>query len=126
MRVLLDTHAFLWGITADPRLSLVARQIFEEQELVLSVASVWEIVTKVAIGKLPLPAKVSEFLPSQIAINGIAVLPIHARHVLRLDALPLYHRDPFDRLLVAQSLEEDLPIVTSDPLLQLYGPAILW
>jgi len=126
MRVLLDTHAFLWGITADGRLSPLARKTFEESELFLSVASVWEIVTKVALGKLPLPGKPSQYLPSQIAINGISLLPIHTRHVFRLETLPMHHRDPFDRILIAQSLEEDLPIVSSDSLLRLYDSTIIW
>ncbi len=107
-------------------MSAPARKLFQENELVLSVASVWEIVTKTAIGKLILPSTVSQFVPAQIAINGISVLPIQAHHVLRLEKLPLYHRDPFDRILVAQSIEEDLPIVTSDPLIQRYDAAILW
>lgn len=126
MSVLLDTHAFLWAITADDRLSPVARKTFEESELFLSVASVWEIVTKVTIGKLSLPGKPSDYLPFQIAKNGISIIPIHARHVFRLEALPLHHRDPFDRILIAQILEEDLAIVSSDLQLHLYCSTIIW
>ena len=82
-RLLLDTHVFLWAITADPRLSAKALAAYEEGQLLLSVASIWEIVAKYQLGRLELPAPPSQFLPPQIERNAIAVLPIRARHVLR-------------------------------------------
>jgi PIN domain nuclease of toxin-antitoxin system len=90
------------------------------------VASLWEIITKVQIGKLPLPASPTKYLPRHIAALGAQLLPIEAAHVLRLEALPLHHRDPFDRLLVAQSLEENLPLLSCDELLAPYGADIRW
>ena len=126
-RLLLDTHVFLWAITADARLSAKAMAAYEEGQLLLSVASIWEIVGKYQLGRLELPAPPSQFLPAHIERNAIAVLPIRARHVLRLEKLPLHHRDPYDRVLVAQSLEEELTLITDDPLLLAYeGVSSLW
>lgn len=124
--VLLDTHVFLWAITNDPRLSRSARHILETTGLVLSVVSVWEIIIKVQIGKLRLPDAPSRFLPRHIAALAAEVLPVRIAHVLRLESLPLHHRDPFDRLLVAQSLEEGLPLLSADALLAPYGADIRW
>jgi PIN domain nuclease of toxin-antitoxin system len=90
------------------------------------VASLWEIVTKVQIGKLPLPQPPSKYLPKHVSALGAQLLPIEAAHVLRLETLPLHHRDPFDRLLVAQSLEEHLPLLSCDELLAPYGADIRW
>ena len=95
-------------------------------DLFLSVASLWEIVTKVQIGKLPLPEAPSRYLPRHIAALGAQLLAIEAAHVLRLESLPLHHRDPFDRLLVAQSLEEKMPLLSCDALLEPYGADIRW
>jgi PIN domain nuclease of toxin-antitoxin system len=110
MRLLLDTHAFLRAISSDVRLSSKAIGAFEEAELLLSAASIWEIVTKHQIGRLQLPTAPSEFLPEHLERNAIALLPILPRHVFRLERLPLHHKDPFDRILVAQALEEGLVI----------------
>jgi PIN domain nuclease of toxin-antitoxin system len=92
----------------------------------LSVASFWEIVTKVQIGRLPLPEPPSKYLPRHIAALGVQTLAIEVAHILRLETLPLHHRDPFDRLLVAQSLEEKLPLLSCDALLAPYGADIRW
>lgn len=126
MKLLLDTHAFLWAISSDSRLSLRAVTAFEEGELLLSAASVWEIVTKYQIGRLELPVPPSEFLPEHLERNAIALLPILPRHVFRLERLPLQHKDPFDRILVAQALEEGLAILTSDPQIAAYGAPTVW
>lgn len=126
MKILLDTHAFLWAITDDPRLSVGARQILRTADLFLSVGSLWEIVTKVQIGKLPLPEAPSRYLPRHVAALKAELLPIQAAHVLRLESLPLHHRDPFDRLLIAQSLEERLPLLSADSLLASYGAEVRW
>ncbi|MGA2579580.1 MAG: type II toxin-antitoxin system VapC family toxin [Bryobacteraceae bacterium] len=122
----MDTHAFLWAITDDRRLTRQARRILETADLFLSVASFWEIVTKVQIGKLPLPDSPSRYLPRHVAALGAKVLAIEAAHVMRLETLPFHHRDPFDRLLVAQSLEEKLPLLSCDALLAPYGADIRW
>jgi PIN domain nuclease of toxin-antitoxin system len=128
VKVLLDTHAFLWAITDNPQLSDKARRMFtsSDNELLLSAASVWEILVKVQIGRLPLPKPAGDYLERQLAKNSITVLPIQLRHVLRLERLPLHHRDPFDRLLIAQSLEEELPVLTADPLMKNYSAMLLW
>jgi PIN domain nuclease of toxin-antitoxin system len=123
---LLDTHAFLWAITDDRRLTPLARRILETADLFLSVASIWEIVTKMQLGKMPLPEAPSRYLPRHVAALGARLLAIEAAHVLRLETLPLHHRDPFDRLLVAQSLEEKLPLLSCDVLLAPYGADIRW
>jgi PIN domain nuclease of toxin-antitoxin system len=123
---LLDTHAFLWAITDDRRLTRQARRILETADLFLSVASIWEIITKMQIGKLPLPDAPSKYLPRHVAALGAKLLAIETAHILRLEALPLHHRDPFDRLLVAQSLEEKLPLLSADTLLDPYGADIRW
>ena len=126
MKILLDTHAFLWAIGGDHRLSKLAQETFEEGELLLSTGSVWEIVVKYQIGRLALPVPPSQFLPAHFERNAISLLPINVRHVLRLEALPLHHKDPFDRLLIAQSLEENTPILTADPLFAQYEAKIVW
>jgi PIN domain nuclease of toxin-antitoxin system len=128
VKLLLDTHVFLWAITDDPQLSEKARHLFtcHENELFLSVAGVWEILVKVQIGKLPLPKPAGDYVQKQLARNAVQVLPIRVRHVLRLEQLPLHHRDPFDRVLIAQALEEELPILTADPLMKRYSATLVW
>jgi PIN domain nuclease of toxin-antitoxin system len=128
MKILLDTHAFLWAITEDAQLSLRAREIFTARtsELFLSVASIWEILIKVQLKKLPLTKPVVPFLREQLANNNIHVLPIVLDHVARLEDLPVHHRDPFDRILVAQSLEEGWPLLSADPLLARYPTELIW
>ena len=128
MKILLDTHAFLWAITEDAQLSLRAREIFTARtsELFLSIASIWEILIKVQLKKLPLTKPVVPFLREQLANNNIHVLPIVLDHVARLEDLPVHHRDPFDRILVAQSLEEGWPLLSADPLLARYPTELIW
>ena len=126
MKVLLDTHTFLWAVTDEWRLSANVRRLLGSAELWWSVASVWEAITKVQIGKLSLPEPSGAFLTSELASNGVRILPITLDHVLRLESLPLYHRDPFDRMLVAQSIEEGWPIVTADPHFKSYPAHVLW
>lgn len=128
MKILLDTHAFLWAITEDAQLSVRAREVFTARtsELFLSVASIWEILIKVQLKKLPLTKPVVPFLREQLANNNIHVLPIVLDHVARLEDLPVHHRDPFDRILVAQSLEEGWPLLSADPLLARYPAELIW
>lgn len=117
MRVLLDTQVWLWMLAAPERLSMRSRALVVsvETELVLSSASAWEIAIKHALGKLHLPEAPETYIPRLMARTGVTPLPIHHRHALHVASLPLYHRDPFDRLLVAQAQLEDLPILTADP-----------
>ena len=128
MRVLLDTHAFLWWITDDPQLSGHARDIVGDgrNEAFFSAASAWEIAIKAAMGRLGLPDDAEEFIAAEVTRNGFSVLPVHLTHALRVYALPAHHRDPFDRLLVAQSRVENLPLLSRDPHLAAYGVEVVW
>lgn len=128
MKALLDTHAFLWWIADDPRLSHTARALIGDGEsaLFLSAASGWEIVIKMRLGRLEVRGDPENFVFEQLALNDIAVLPISMNHALRTAALPDHHRDPFDRMLVAQSQIEQLPIVTADPLIARYAVEVIW
>jgi PIN domain nuclease of toxin-antitoxin system len=116
MRLLLDTHVFLWYITADSRLPAPFLAAIREptNEVDLSVASIWEAVIKHGLGKLPLPAPPATYLPQQRNAHGIAALPIDEGAMIHLAGLPALHRDPFDRLLIAQALEHGLTIATVD------------
>lgn len=116
MRLLLDTHIFLWYIAADPRLSAQIRSVIEDpaNETYLSVASVWEAVIKNALGKLPFPSPPAEYLPEQRDAHGILSLPIDEGALPYLACLPRLHRDPFDRVIVAQALQHGLIVVTFD------------
>lgn len=127
MKAILDTHAFLWALAGDARMSRPGRDIFEgSTDLSLSIASIWEILIKVQSGKLTLPRPAGPYLLSRLAENRIKTLPISIDHLLALERLPMHHRDPFDRLLIAQSLEENLPIVTSDPWFSHYPVEVIW
>ncbi|HYE78087.1 MAG TPA: type II toxin-antitoxin system VapC family toxin [bacterium] len=128
MRILLDTHAFLWFVAADPRLSRRAEEALRhgDNELLLSMASVWEIAIKVGIGRLPLSEPLETFIPEQLQLNRIGLLPIQLSHTLSVARLPLHHRDPFDRLIIAQALLEDLPLVSGDGELDSYPIQRLW
>jgi len=127
MKALLDTHTFLWAIAEEGKLSRQAQQIYTgSNDLWLSVASVWEILIKAQAGKLPLPQPSGRYLVKKLAKDRIEVLPITLNHVLRTEALPLHHRDPFDRLLIAQSIEEGWPIITADPWFARYPVDVIW
>lgn len=121
MKALLDTPTFLWAIAEEGKLSRRAQQIYTgSNDLWLSVASVWEILIKVQAGKLRLPEPAGPYLVRKLAQNQIDVLPVTLDHVLGTESLPLHHRDPFDRLLIAQSIEEGWPIITADPWFERY------
>jgi len=127
MRLLLDTHVFLWYITADPKLPATFRAAAQAtaNEVHLSVASVWETVIKHQLGKLPLPAPPADYLPRQREEHGIASLPIDEGAMSYLASLPPLHRDPFDRLLVAQALQHRLTVATVDPNIAAYRVPLL-
>ncbi|MBI3949248.1 MAG: type II toxin-antitoxin system VapC family toxin [Acidobacteria bacterium] len=127
MSLLLDTHAFLWFIDDSPRLSAHAKSLLEsEAELFLSLASLWEISIKMSVGKLTLPQPYDLFIPQQLAQNDIKILPISIAHLAVVASLPLNHRDPFDRLLIAQAMIEQLPIVSADDHFDAYSIVRLW
>lgn len=126
MPVLLDTHAFLWWCADDPRLSKRARKAISERECFLSLASVWEMAIKVSLGKLKLPSRLGDYIPEQTTANGFSQLEIGFRHAIRCASLDWHHRDPFDRLLIAQALEEGLPIVSRGVFVEPYGVRRIW
>jgi PIN domain nuclease of toxin-antitoxin system len=122
MRILFDTQAWLWVSLAPQRLSPHTRALVEisEHELFLSAASAWEIAIKHAIGKLRLPEPPATYVPSRAERLRMTALPVTQEHALQVSTLPPHHRDPFDRLLVAQAQLEHLPILTSDPVFAAY------
>lgn len=128
MRVLLDTHALLWWFTDDPRLSQLARDTIanEANAVVVSAASAWEIATKHRLGKLNEAADAVDRFGELVAADGFDHLPITHCHSLRAGAYPIEHRDPFDRMLAAQSELESLPLLTCDPAFALFGVKTIW
>lgn len=128
MRLLLDTHTFLWWITDSPELSLRVRDAIRdpENELFLSVASAWEMTIKVNLGRLHLPDRPDRFIPDQLTKNAIESLPIQMGHALYVSRLPAIHRDPFDRIIVSQSILEKMAVATRDEDIAKYKVKILW
>jgi PIN domain nuclease of toxin-antitoxin system len=126
MKVLIDTHVLLWGIQDSSKVSSNVRSLLPVSDVWISVASLWEIMTKVQIGKLALPSPIGDYLAGKLRMNGVSVLPLTFAHVRRLEGIPLHHRDPFDRILIAQSLEENIPLVSSDPHFEKYPLQLIW
>lgn len=128
MNFLLDTHVFLWWITDDPRLSPRARRIIADgrNRIFLSAASGWEIAIKARLGRLELPDDLERFILNQLAVNAIDVLPVQMSHALHVYKLPDHHRDPFDRLLIAQAQLEKLRILTADAQFSKYRVEVVW
>ena len=128
VRVLLDTHAFLWWLDGDSRLPNAARRLIGDAEttVLVSAASVWEITTKARLGKLPGAAEVAADVAACIVQQGFTGLPIGIDHAQRAGSLPGTHRDPFDRMLIAQAQAERLPLVTNEELFETYGVRRIW
>lgn len=128
MKLLLDTHALLWFLSGDSRLSESARLAIEDLENTrhFSIATAWEIAIKVSLGKLQLVVPFEELLPGQLQSNRIDLLPLLPAHLQALLDLPYHHRDPFDRMLIAQARVEDAAIVSIDSALDEYGARRLW
>lgn len=128
MKFLLDTQAFLWMVTDNSLVSKKIKKLFLDQENIfyLSLVSIWEMSIKMSLGKLKVQQPFEKFILNQLQENFIEQLPIHFRHVTKVRTLPFHHRDPFDRLLIAQSLIEDLPVVSSDSAFAKYGISVLW
>lgn len=128
MRLLLDTNAFLYSIVDSPALSRRARSLVEslEYELLLSIASVWEMAIKVSIGKLALAQPLDQLVARQLEVARITLLPVTVGHAAAMSALPFFHRDPFDRMLVAQCVVEGIPLISSDATLDQYPIERLW
>jgi PIN domain nuclease of toxin-antitoxin system len=125
--VLLDTHTLLWFQSGDRRLSRAARQAIEADDAVLfvSAASVWEMAIKAILGRLQLPGTVGAYLAEKVG-EGYRVLSVGGAHAARVETLPWHHRDPFDRLLAAQALEEGWPLITRDRVFRKYGVQTIW
>ena len=128
MRVLLDTHAMYWYIEGDPQLSAMARTVIQDaaNEILISPASYWEIAIKISVGKWQLNRTYEEFIDLALNKYWFQVLPILPTHTARVIGLPFHHKDPFDRLLVAQALVENTPIISNDSALDAYGIQRLW
>ena len=127
MKLLIDTHAFLWFVMGDRRLSGKARRQMEAEdaELFLSAASVWEMAIKTSLGRLELPVSFHEYIDQKIE-SGFGVLPIEWPHAAAVADLPFHHKDPFDRLIIAQGMTEKMSIVSGDPAFKAYGARIVW
>jgi len=128
MKALMDTHAFMWWDSDPGKLSPSARAACQDRAnaVLLSVASAWEIQIKLQLGKLHLRLPLAEIIDGQQKTNNIQLLPVALEHVLALQNLPAYHRDPFDRLLVAQANIEEAVLISHDPVFAHYPVKTLW
>lgn len=128
MRVLVDTHVFLWWVEGNRALPAKAREALSDRdnECLLSLVSVWELAIKAGLGKLKLAVPVQRYVVEHVIANGFRILDIRMEHVGRVESLDPHHGDPFDRLLIAQALEEKLPIVTAGPVFRKYGVKRIW
>jgi PIN domain nuclease of toxin-antitoxin system len=128
MTLLLDTHAFLWFCQDDASLSAAARSLIEDagNRKLVSIASCWEIAIKAGLGKLTLGEPSATYLPNALARTGFELLPISLAHAASVESLPAHHKDPFDRMLIAQALAEGIPIVSFDAAHDSYGVSRLW
>ncbi len=128
MNVLLDTHAFLWAITGDKKLSETARETFlnPANRLFFSAVSMWEICIKISLGKLSLKRGWLKKIQNELMINAVQWLPIEMSHCAELTKLPFHHRDPFDRMLIAQTMVENMLLLSRDKRLSAYGIERLW
>jgi len=130
MRVLLDTHTFLWW-DADKKPGRLSTKVFDilsdsTNILVVSLATIWEIQIKVQLGKLTLAAPLADILKQQQQTNDFELIPVNVIHILALDTLPHHHRDPFDRILVAQAKVESMPLISKDAIFTQYSIPVLW
>lgn len=128
MRALLDAHVFIWWVLDMPRLSRECRRVLldGDNDIVVSVASAYEIVYKAEQGKLTLPEAPVSYVQSRIAANGFTTMAVELAHAVRAGSLPRIHGDPFDRLLVAQAQVEGIPILTADPAIGRYDVEVIW
>jgi PIN domain nuclease of toxin-antitoxin system len=128
MRLLLDTHALLWFVSADPKLSLPAQQAIADpgNQKFVSIVSLWEIAIKHSLGRLDLQMPLADFINQHLTPGKITLLSMSIPHLLKVDLLPHLHRDPFDRLLIAQALTENLLLVSADAAFAQYGVPLIW
>lgn len=128
MNLLLDTHAFLWFIDGNAKLSRRARELIEDpgNAKLVSVASLWEVGLKMSLGRLDLAQPFEELIPRQMELNGFGLLPVRISHIAKVVSLPFHHRDPFDRMIVAQCAAEGLSVVSLDSVFDKYSLRRLW
>jgi PIN domain nuclease of toxin-antitoxin system len=128
VRALLDTHTFLWFLLEDPQLSPTASDVIIDptNDIEVSPATYWEIAIKISLGKYELPEPYDIFIEREIMTNDFHILPIEPKHTAVLTTLPFYHRDPFDRLLIAQAMVEAIPILSVDTAFDAYPVTRLW
>lgn len=128
MRLLLDTHTFIWFVTDSPKLSVMVKELIENEtnEKLLSIASIWEMAIKHSTGKLSFGLPFKVFIQQQLSFNSIDLLNSSLDHIDVVATLPLHHRDPFDRLLIAQSMVEQIPILSADSTFDAYSIQRLW
>lgn len=126
MKQLIDTHTLLWFTMGNPRISDNLRLQIENNDNLLSIASVWEMAIKHSIGKLNLEMSFDDFVEQQIIGNGITLKKIKQQHISVIAQLPLHHRDPFDRMLIAQAMVENMPIISADTIFDAYPIQRLW
>jgi len=125
MKLLLDTHTFIWWDREPERIPSETLELMQQAELLLSLVSLWEIQIKTQIGRLRLNMPLSE-MAKHHQVNGVTLLPMMLPHILELEQLPQHHRDPFDRLIIAQSRIESITIVTRDSAFQKYDCKLMW
>ena len=128
MKILLDTQCWLWWITTPEKLSRSARRRIADRRniIYLSAASAWELAIKYSIGKLPLPEPPWQFVPKRLARDAITALPVEIMHALHVAGLPQHHKDPFDRLLIAQSQVENTILISRDSIFNSYDCSVIW
>ncbi len=127
MKLLLDTHAFIWFVENDNNLPESVRNLIEniENETLISIASLWEIAIKASLNKLELKNNIESIIKN-MSLNGFSILEILPEHIITVSKLPLYHRDPFDRIIIAQSLTENIKIVGRDIIFKEYNVDLIW
>jgi PIN domain nuclease of toxin-antitoxin system len=128
MKYLLDTHTSIWWSGQSGKLSPKVTALFQSSSdvFVLSLASIWEMQIKIQLGKLTFPTPLNVVINRQQQINGLELLPISVNHILTLDNLPMHHRDPFDRMLIAQAQVENMPLISHDPVIAQYPITVIW
>ena len=128
MKLLLDTHVFIWWSGEPDKLSEKALDACENRanRLILSIVSIWEMQIKMQLGKLKLKRSLKDLVENQQNINNLQILPVSPNHIFMLDNLPMHHRDPFDRLLISQAIEENLALVSKDQAFSDYAVKLFW
>ncbi len=128
MKYLIDTHTLLWIVTKNQKLSDKATKLYLNTEnlIFFSLASIWEMAIKISLKKLSMEEPLKDFIQTQIKGNDIKILNIEIKHILSLENLPYHHRDPFDRLIISQSMNENIPVLSSDKVYDLYPIKRIW